>query len=296
MDEFVAEPPKGIPKPLQRRVMIEGAYTEELANDTKKMAEHLRLPVKLLRRWRRREDFGGVTGWLSHPITREEYLTLLIIVNFVWELDETLRMQLSRKTSAARERLVNECDMTWIERTVYHDVLRHKLLGGRRHMKFSIYRKELEARYKNGYQQLNSKILIAMKKKAGNQIQKAREDGALELLAKSVDLEMRDGQFVRPRPATPVQPPIVRGDHNVPEEVLLRAEIDTAVKEEAASTCTAPPEESEPDDDLAEQIREWEFLAFYSDLMQVKREREKKKKKKKEKEKEKEKDDPPPAT
>lgn len=187
-------------KTYERKVKITGAYTDSLANDYALLSQHLGLPSKILWGWKRRSPAGGApTGWLSFPVTREDYRVLLIIVNFLWGQEELIRMQMAHKSQARREHVLRGTGLSWIERTVLEDLLRRKCLGERRYIQWDWYRKWLHGRYPEGYQQLTFEILARMKKKACDTIRYARNSGTFEVLVKSLGLEIINGLVSNPR-------------------------------------------------------------------------------------------------
>lgn len=152
----------------------------------------MHLPVKVLQGWRYRDYDGLITGWLSYPVSIEDYRVLLIIKNYIWGQDVLLRMQLSTKSAACRERIIRGADLSWIERVVLEDLLRRKCRGERSYIKWAWYRNNMHSRYPKGYQQLNMVILERMKKKADYIYRKAVETGTFDLLRLSLDVDVQE--------------------------------------------------------------------------------------------------------
>jgi len=209
-------------KTIKKRNLIEGAYTLALASDIGEMAKHLAIPEKVLRRWRQTGENGNVEGWLSHPVTKQEYITILIIANYVWGHDELIRFQLSKKTMAQRLKLTRCADKTWIERVVLEDLIRRKLLGKKRYLTWEYYRGELRAHYPLGYKQLTWDILQRMQQAARDAIRDHKKAGTIELLIKSVGLKYINGRAERPAPRLTAKASIASAidsyESNIPEE------------------------------------------------------------------------------
>lgn len=184
-------------KTVGKRVRIEGAYTPELARDFTKLGDHLGIPSSILNKWRRCDEPGS--GWLSYPVTREDYATLLIIANFYWGNQQLIRTQLSRFSKPRREYLIRGAGLSWIERVVLEDVLRRKLLGEKRYVQWDWYRKWLRGRYPHGYQQLTGAILRRTVKKASDMIRYAKSKNRLRDLAESLGLVVDAENNIQPR-------------------------------------------------------------------------------------------------
>lgn len=261
MDDIDEKPKRSAPKPLQRRKLIEGCYNEQLATDTRLLAQHLDMPEKVVRRWQQRMINGVTVGWLSYPVTREDYGKLLIIRNFVWGNEEVMRSQFAQMPAARRELIVQGAGKSWIERVVLRDIVRYKLSGNRQYLTFDRYRNTLATRYPEGYKQLNADIFQRMKKAADYLIRKHRKMGELDSLAKTYGLKEVNGSYINPRAFVPKPGSGCTGDTNLPDDVLIpmpRPEAD-----ETTATVASPPAHEAPMSERERELRDYSYGAAF---------------------------------
>jgi hypothetical protein len=164
-----------------------GAYEESFAGDYHELSKRVGIPLSLLIGWRKDEEKNS--GWLSCPVTCNEYATLVILSDRLWCNPFLLRMQLSRLTSAQQEFVVRGAGLNWVESVVLEDLLRLKVLKERRTIQFPWYQKWFEDRYPRGYQQLTLDLFQKMAKRVSDIIKSAKLDRKYQLLVESLWLE-----------------------------------------------------------------------------------------------------------
>lgn len=160
------------------------AYDESVAGDYHELSKRLGIPMSVLNGWRRNEERG--TGWLSYPVTKEEYETLVILSDRLWCNPFLLRMQLSRLTSAQQGFVVRGVGLTWVESVVLEDLLRFKVLKEKRTIQFQWYDQWFQARYPRACQQLTLDLFQKMAKKVTEVIKSAKKEEKYQLLVESL--------------------------------------------------------------------------------------------------------------
>jgi hypothetical protein len=174
-------------------------YTPELAGNVERLSQEMGIPLKVLRRWRRQPEQGEEVGWLSNPVTEQEFSTLLVIRNYVWAIEDLLRVQLSILSEPRRTKLCRTSDLSWIENIVYEDILRSYCLGKGKYLRIDSYVKRLRGRYPNGALQLTRSIFLKAKRAAYDRLRRAKAKGDEEYLRllRSVNLDLDEaGQVI----------------------------------------------------------------------------------------------------
>lgn len=168
----------------------QGAYDESLAGDFHSLSKRLGIPLSVMIGWRKNEE--KVSGWLSCPVTREEYATLVILSERLWCNPFLLRMQLSKLTPALQEFVVRGAGLSWVESVVFEDLLRLKILKEKQAIQFTSYQQWFQTRYPNGFQQLTSDLYQKIANRASDTIKSAKKDGKYQLLVESLRLGYGD--------------------------------------------------------------------------------------------------------
>lgn len=164
-----------------------GAYNESAAGDYRELSKQLGIPLSVLIGWRRNDEKGA--GWLSCPVTKEEYETLVILSGRLWCNPFLMRMQMSRLTAAKQEFVVRGAGLTWVESVVIEDLLRCNLLKENHTIKFPWYQQWFQTRYPKGYQQLTLDLFQKMANRVSEIIKSAIKNGKHQLLVDSLCLE-----------------------------------------------------------------------------------------------------------
>lgn len=150
-----------------RKKKLSLSYSQLLANNLRQLAIELNIPYKVVSLWRQ--------SWLSSPVTPEDFRTLVIIATHVWGSDQMIKIQLARRSRAARLALALDAGHSKPEAFLRKIILR-SMLEGKRVPSSKRLVATVRAWYPNGYLLVNAKTIRAAKQWAKEELEKAEHD------------------------------------------------------------------------------------------------------------------------
>ncbi|MHC1698948.1 MAG: hypothetical protein AB9919_12995 [Geobacteraceae bacterium] len=164
------------------RKQISPDFSESIQMNLDNLAEALRVPKKVVKAWRK-------AGLVSYPVRKEEFDTLVKVVNSTWGNRQMIRAQLAKMPVAERYYLVLTAELSMFERELYAYVLRWKLTKPNENLSKARAWGVMKERYPNASRQFNGVMLNRAKKWAANLISRTKRNGKDVLLLHAFDLK-----------------------------------------------------------------------------------------------------------
>jgi hypothetical protein len=167
-------------------------YDPLLASSVKALSAKFSIPQYVLRHWQ-------IQGYIDRcQITPEEWQILSFVQRAVWPSILVARALLATLPKKARGKLVRGCEKTAVERAVFFDLLRAKLLGqglpgsGKARITYSEYAEYLSWRRPSLRQKLTRQIFVNQRKAALATIAYAQKRGQVSRLVEELRIEYID--------------------------------------------------------------------------------------------------------
>ena len=186
------------------RAQIE--FRADLSTDSRIVAKLFGIPHTVLSAWQ-------LEGYIDRAsITQHQWNFLNMIRCCIWDNRRVIRAMLAGLPKSERRRLVDSCEKTTIERIVYLDFLRLKLVGrgimnDGRLITFTHYQRYLTWRHPNLHHLLTRRVFDKQRKAAEARIRYVKHHGSLDQFISDLGLRrLANGQIVNPNIKEAVAP------------------------------------------------------------------------------------------